>query len=183
MSIQSVLVRSSVSLVVLALAMAGCAAPTDGEGTAPSDEASSVAKEDGAEFVVDEKAKAPVVGDVADFISGQRLDALACPLGSYATGIHIGNNQLLCQWGGGLQTWTEHNDFSTQQQGMHACPWGQVMTGVRVNENRFLCTSRTGGANGRYVDTSTQRQGMHACPIGMRMVGLHAGKNQLLCEY
>jgi hypothetical protein len=108
----------------------------------------------------------------------------ACPVGMYMTGIHVGNNWLLCESiSPGYAESEEHPDTTTVDFNMHVCPSGTAMTGIHVGNNLLLCAPLRDGSSLRYVDTSTSRQNMHACPPSMAMTGIHVGNNQLLCQY
>jgi len=109
----------------------------------------------------------------------------ACPLGMYMTGIHVGNNLLLCEnLGQGYSISEERLDRTTADFNMHACPRGFAMTGIHVADNILLCAPLRDGSSLRFVDAlPTARQYMHACPRWLAMVGVHVGNNHLLCQY
>jgi hypothetical protein len=101
----------------------------------------------------------------------------ACPTTgpSYAVGIHVGQNLLLCA--GYLLN--ETVDTSSHIGDTHTCPTGQFMTGVHIVENRFLCSNLWSRASPKI--NSYSAAGMNACPLGWAMVGYNNSKNEVLC--
>ena len=79
---------------------------------------------------IDTKAQEVVDGGTA------RHGMHACPVGLYMSGIHVGNNLLLCNnIGSGYQESQEIVDNASADFGIHACPNGMVMTGIHVGNN------------------------------------------------
>ena len=125
-------------------------------------------------------------GEVVD-VSTVREGMHACPGDSFVTGIHVGQNKLLCSdlfapfrsvvGGATLAT----VDVHTRDQGMHACPAGMAITGIHVGDDKLLCESLRGLGH-REIDRDTTRQEMHACPPSTVAVGIHVGQNLLLCS-
>jgi len=132
----------------------------------------------------------------------------SCPPGFIMTGVHVGNDDLLCTgrfensgqnltvnevvdsgnpWPPDTETRVAHNYTGPD---MHWCGPDRFMTGVHVGNNQFNCSRFTSTLIGRnyttslghvIVDGSTSRSGMHACPRGTILVGAHFGSNLFLC--
>lgn len=102
--------------------------------------------------------------------STQRNGMHACPAGQLMTGVHVGNNQLLCAPGKGDFA-HEIVDANTVRNQMHACPVGYAMTGLHVDSNLLSCVKLIDPPQPPLVDPGTARMGMHACPAGRFMSG------------
>jgi hypothetical protein len=111
----------------------------------------------------------------------------ACEEAHLVTGIHVGNNLLLCN---SAFTTTDGprsrvTDRSTQITlgglTMHACPAGFAVKGVHVALDLLVCEHANIDDSRVMADSATSRAGMHACPAGMLMKGLHVGRNVLAC--
>ena len=89
----------------------------------------------------------------------QRHGMHCCPLGMFVTGVHVGENELLCE--GGFGGYSEIDEI--------------VDTGTQFYEEypplyeEYPPKNRTGMRIGR---------SMHTCPRGWAMTGIHVGKNQ-----
>ncbi|HBL26296.1 MAG TPA: hypothetical protein DD490_05610, partial [Acidobacteria bacterium] len=132
-----------------------------------------------------------------------------CPAGYITTGVHVGNNQLLCLGlftsPGGLlttaetvvsgQTWPP--DAVTRAAYAYtgtAIPWcgpDRYVTGVHVLNRQLSCaqfplemrnqTRRLGHLVVDGGSTLTVRSNMHACPRGTLLVGANFDTNTFLC--
>src|SRR5262245_27077365 len=134
----------------------------------------------------------------------------SCPSGYIMTGVHVGNDDLLCTGrfensgqnltvneivdSGGSNAWPPDSETRVAHNytgpAMHWCGPDRFMTGVHVGNNQFNCSRFTSSFFGRnyttslghvIVDSSTSRNGMHACPRGTILVGAHFGSNLFLC--
>ena len=89
----------------------------------------------------------------------QRHGMHCCPLGMFVTGVHVGENKLLCAGGFGVYSEIDEIvDTSTRQtRRIRTMPW------------------HSGGELGwRYSDRE-----FHTCPIGWAVTGIHVGRNLL----
>jgi hypothetical protein len=110
-----------------------------------------------------------------------------CDEAHLATGIHVGNNLLLCNsaftTADGARS--RYVDLGTQivlnGLSMHACPAGYAIKGVHVGLNLLVCERANINDAAVFADSGTVRSGMHACPTGTLMKGLHVGRNVLAC--
>lgn len=138
-----------------------------------------------------------------------RNDMHSCPPGFIMTGVHVGNDDLLCTGrfengqnltvneivdSAGNNTWPPDPETRAAHNytgpAMHWCGPDRFMTGVHVGRNQFNCSQFAATGIGRnyttslghvLVDTTTARNGMHACPLGTILVGAHFGSNRFLC--
>jgi hypothetical protein len=110
-----------------------------------------------------------------------------CDEAHLATGIHVGNNLLLCNSAFTTTTGpsSRYVDLFTQITlgglSMHACPAGYAIKGVHVGLNLLVCERASVNDAAVFADSGTVRGGMHACPTGTLMKGLHVGRNVLAC--
>jgi hypothetical protein len=99
------------------------------------------------------------------------------------TGLHRGNDLLLCEWFGGAPG--EVIDSGTVEYGVRRCPDGYAMTGLHIGKNQFACAQIAigsvythGGVNDMYT-----RFGMGACHEGGVMIGYQAGHDVIYCAH
>ena len=110
-----------------------------------------------------------------------------CDEDHLATGLHIGNNLLLCNSSfsttdGARSRFVDHGtQITLGGLSMHACPAGFAVKGIHVGANLLVCEHANIDDARVMADSATARSGMHACPAGMLMKGLHAGRNVLAC--
>jgi hypothetical protein len=110
-----------------------------------------------------------------------------CEEAHLATGIHAGDNLLLCtsnyRTNGGPSSRIVDGSTTVTLGGLRmlACPTGYAVKGVHIGRNVLACERAGIDEDGVVADTSTVRAGMHACPRGMLMKGLHVGRNVLAC--
>jgi hypothetical protein len=114
----------------------------------------------------------------------RRYEMHACPPGLFMTGIHRGNDLLLCEWFGGAVG--ELIDSGTSPYGTRRCPDGYAMTGLHIGRNQFACAQIASGG-GHYtlggVNPMRTRFGMGACYEGDVMAGYNASEDSILCTY
>jgi hypothetical protein len=110
----------------------------------------------------------------------------ACDGPHLMSGVHIGNNQLLClgvgsSAGGDVYRYIDNGTQMTiNGLQMHTCRAGFAIKGIYAQGwDTLLCTAADlGDIHG---DDNTQREFMHACPPGEVMVGIHVARNLLAC--
>jgi hypothetical protein len=114
----------------------------------------------------------------------RRLEMHRCPVGLFMTGIHRGNELLLCEWFGGSSG--ELIDSGPGPYTHHTCPEGYAMTGLHIGRDQLACAQLAVGGNGYGLggpNPMRTRFGMGACDEGDVMVGYSADRNEILCRH
>lgn len=118
-----------------------------------------------------------------------------CPRGYFVTGVHVANNDLLCN---GYFGYTMNPEVVRSfrlivgNRNFVRCGANEFVTGVHVGNQTLSCSSFAGSAHGDYNPTlgamfideppgQTVRANMHACPAGSVLVGADWNRNSFLC--
>lgn len=112
----------------------------------------------------------------------RRYEMHACPEGRFMSGIHRGNDLLLCEWYGGASG--EVIDSGTNRSGVRACPLGYAMTGMHLARNEYACAPLKTDSEGFYTHGNIHtRLGMGACLKGEVLTGYNADSDTFLCAH